>query len=50
MGWLQPLELAAFDQMVRLDPEEEPDPRLPIVEITEGGGLWISSGQGPGTA
>jgi len=35
MGWLQPLELAAFDQMVRLRPQEEPDPRLLIVEITE---------------
>jgi CHASE2 domain-containing sensor protein/class 3 adenylate cyclase len=35
IGWLQPLELAAFDQMIRLRPEEKPDPRLLVVEITE---------------
>lgn len=35
IGWLQPLELAAFDQMIRLRPEEKPDPRLLVVAITE---------------
>ncbi len=35
LGWLQPLELAAFDLMVRLRPNEDPDPRLLVVEITE---------------
>ena len=35
LGWLQPLELAAFDLMVRLRPDEGPDPRLLVVEITE---------------
>ena len=34
-GWLQPLELNAFDLMVQLRPELGPDPRLLIVEITE---------------
>jgi CHASE2 domain-containing sensor protein/class 3 adenylate cyclase len=34
-GWLQPLEVAAFDFMVRLRPDEGPDPRLLVVEITE---------------
>src|SRR5919202_2180258 len=35
LGWLQPLELAAFDLMVRLRPDEGPDPRLLVVAITE---------------
>ena len=35
LGGLQPLELFAFDAMVRLQAEQEPDPRLLIVEITE---------------
>jgi adenylate cyclase len=35
LGWLQPLELAAFDFMIRLDRNEGSDPRLLIVEITE---------------
>lgn len=36
LGLLQGLELAAFDQMVRLRPDEGPDQRLLIVGITEG--------------
>jgi len=32
---LEPLELAIFDQMIRLRPEEAPDPRIVIVGITE---------------
>lgn len=35
LGWLQPLELNAFDQLVRLHPDEKPDPRLLVVGITE---------------
>lgn len=35
LAWLQPLELAAFDLMVRLHPDEGPDPRLLVVGITE---------------
>ncbi|HEY9872509.1 MAG TPA: EAL domain-containing protein [Candidatus Obscuribacterales bacterium] len=35
LGVLQGLELAAFDQMVRLQPDEEPDPRLLVVAIVE---------------
>jgi CHASE2 domain-containing sensor protein/tRNA A-37 threonylcarbamoyl transferase component Bud32 len=35
MGWLQPLELKAYDQMTRLRASVPPDPRLLIVEITE---------------
>ena len=34
-GVLQPLELAAYDQMVRWQPDAAPDPRLLIVGITE---------------
>lgn len=34
-GWLQPLELNAFDIMVQLRPEAGPDPRLLIVKITD---------------
>lgn len=35
IGMLEPLELASFDQMVRLRPDAPPDPRLLIVAITE---------------
>ena len=35
IGWLQPLELVAFDFMIRLRPDEKPDPRLLVVKITE---------------
>jgi diguanylate cyclase (GGDEF)-like protein len=35
LGGLQFLELVAFDQMVRLQPNAEPDSRLLIVKITE---------------
>ncbi len=35
LGGLQPLELVAFDNMVRSRPQADPDPRLLIVEITE---------------
>ena len=35
LGWLQSLELGIFDQMVRLQPQAELDPRLLIVEISE---------------
>jgi CHASE2 domain-containing sensor protein len=35
LGGLQALELAAFDRMVQLRPQAEPDPRLLIVAITE---------------
>ncbi len=35
LGWLQPLELAAYDQMMRLRPDAPPDSRLLIVSITE---------------
>jgi CHASE2 domain-containing sensor protein len=35
LGWLQPVELAAFDTLTRLRPAENPDPRLLVVTITE---------------
>lgn len=35
LGWLEPLELEAFDQLVRLQPQMPPDSRLTLVEITE---------------
>lgn len=35
LGGLEPLELAAFDQMVRLQPDAGCDPRLLVVGITE---------------
>ncbi|MBF2086343.1 CHASE2 domain-containing protein [Thermoleptolyngbya sp. C42_A2020_037] len=36
LGWLQPVELATYDQMLRLRPaEREQDPRLLIVTIDE---------------
>ncbi|BAY37800.1 hypothetical protein NIES2111_21410 [Nostoc sp. NIES-2111] len=34
-GGLQPLELAAFDQLMRLRPQEQPDSRLLIVTVTD---------------
>jgi CHASE2 domain-containing sensor protein/class 3 adenylate cyclase len=34
-GWLQPLELRAYDRLVRLLPDRGADPRLLIVGITE---------------
>ena len=34
-GWLQPFELKAFDQLMRLRPAEGPDPRILLVTITE---------------
>ena len=36
MGLLQPLELQAFDQLIRLQAPELPDPRLLIVGINDG--------------
>ena len=35
LGWLQPLELTAFDRMVQLSPSSGADPRLIVVGITE---------------
>jgi len=35
LGWLQSWELKAFDQSLRLRPDEPPDPRLLIITITE---------------
>jgi len=35
LGWLQPLELKAYDAMLRLRPDEPPDSRLLIVETTD---------------
>lgn len=35
LGLLQPLELQAFDQLLRLRPDEKPDSRLLVVTITE---------------
>jgi len=35
LGWLQSLELLAFDLMVRMRPDEDLDPRLLVVGITE---------------
>ncbi|MEG5064204.1 adenylate/guanylate cyclase domain-containing protein [Microcoleus sp. B3-A4] len=35
LGGLQPLELNAYDLMVQLRPDQGPDPRLLIVEVTE---------------
>ncbi len=34
-GGLQPLELAAFDQLMQLRPKEEPDSRLLVINITD---------------
>jgi CHASE2 domain-containing sensor protein len=35
LGWLQPLELKAFDWLVRLQPPEQPDNRIALVTIEE---------------
>jgi len=35
LGWLQPLELLAYDRMVQLSPPVAPDPRILVVGITE---------------
>jgi CHASE2 domain-containing sensor protein len=35
MGLIQPLEMAAFDQLVQMRPDERPDPRLLVILITE---------------
>lgn len=35
LGWLEPLELSAYDRLVRLQPNPGPDDRIVIVEITE---------------
>jgi CHASE2 domain-containing sensor protein len=35
LGWLQPMELAAFDLMIRWRADDPPDPRLLVVAITE---------------
>ncbi|MEM6612460.1 MAG: CHASE2 domain-containing protein, partial [Cyanobacteria bacterium P01_C01_bin.72] len=34
-GWLQPLELKSLDMLMRLRPQEMPDERLAIINITE---------------
>ena len=35
LGWLQPLELKAYDHFLQLRPQEPPDSRLLIIEVTE---------------
>ncbi|AFY47246.1 putative transmembrane sensor domain protein [Nostoc sp. PCC 7524] len=35
LGGLQPLELAAFDQLMRWRPQEQPDSRLLVVTVTD---------------
>ncbi len=35
LGWLQPMEIAAYDWKMRSRPEPAPDPRLLVVGITE---------------
>ncbi len=35
IGWLEPLELSAFDEMMRFRSQEQPDSRLLLVSITE---------------
>lgn len=35
LGWLQPMELAAYDHLMRMRPQERPDERILIVEITD---------------
>jgi CHASE2 domain-containing sensor protein len=35
LGLLQPLELGAFDHLLRLRPAEVPDPRLVVIAVTE---------------
>lgn len=45
VGWLQPWELQAYDQLVRLFNSRPPDPRLLVVEITEAD--FQAQGQAP---
>ena len=35
LGWLQPFELQAYDHLLQLRPDEPPDSRLLIIEVTE---------------
>ena len=35
VGWLVPLELHVYDSLIRLQPQQESDPRLLIVGITD---------------
>ncbi|MDM9379970.1 CHASE2 domain-containing serine/threonine-protein kinase [Chlorogloeopsis sp. ULAP01] len=35
LKWLQPWELSAYDQILRLRPPEAPDPRMLLVTVTE---------------
>ncbi|OLP19880.1 hypothetical protein BST81_03020 [Leptolyngbya sp. 'hensonii'] len=35
VGWLQPLELAAYDQFVSIKPPQSTDPRILIIEVSE---------------
>lgn len=35
VGWLEPLEVRAFDRMMQVRPDVQSDPRLLLVEITE---------------
>jgi CHASE2 domain-containing sensor protein len=35
LGWLQPFELKAYDHLLQLRPQEPPDSRLLIIEVTE---------------
>ena len=36
LGWLQPLELSAYDRLIQLRPNETPDDRLLLITIDEG--------------
>ena len=36
LGWLQPLELSAYDRLIQLRPMETPDNRLLLITIDEG--------------
>jgi len=35
LGWFQALELKVFDQLMRLRPKEDRDPRIVVVQVTE---------------
>ncbi|MGI0493755.1 CHASE2 domain-containing protein [Alkalinema pantanalense CENA528] len=35
LGWLQPLEIAALDQLIQLHTNQSPDPRLLVILITD---------------
>jgi CHASE2 domain-containing sensor protein len=35
MGWLQTVELQAYDQLLQLRPEEKPDPRIVVVMVDD---------------